>query len=214
MKIVVSILFILIIKLCGFCQSTEFFRTFDLGSNSSPSLGNLIEINNKIFLNGTINSPNRKILTIKTNLQGLLEDTNIIGTDTLNYYPGNFLQASNNSLLILGNLIEGPASKQYMLFIDTNLTKISDSTYANIFRTFWGNIKINQSYYFAGNTKYNNNGDSLTTYNMLFWKTDNNFNNISSNSIGIDSLQESYRCINAGFDNNLLIGGLTFKYNN
>jgi len=216
MRITFSILFIFVIKLSGLSQSTEFFKTYNLGSNSYPLLDNIIEINNNLYVNGVIRSPNQKILLLKANHIGNLTDTNIIGADTGNFYTGTFVQQSNNRILIPG-AYENTTTyiyRPYLLFIDTNIIKLSDSVYTNKFTSFEGNVKINQSYYFVGNTMYNNNGDSLPTLNILFWKTDSNFNKITSNSIGLYNITEGYGCISAGFDNNLLLGGLTFVNGN
>ena len=86
---------VFIFKFSGFAQSTEFFKTYDIGYDAFPVLGHLHEYNNSIYLNGTISDYNQKILIIKVSQNGLLTNTNIIGTDTVNYYPNNFLQISN-----------------------------------------------------------------------------------------------------------------------
>ncbi|MFH2142509.1 MAG: T9SS type A sorting domain-containing protein, partial [Bacteroidota bacterium] len=93
------------------------------------------------------------------------------------------------------------------------LNVLDDSLYSIIYKNFVGDAKINNSYYYTGYTFYDNNEDSLTGgTNSLFWKTDTNFNKISSNSIGGINYPDVCEEIQAGFDNNLLLGGLTMAH--
>ncbi len=217
MRLVFLILLLLIIaKFSGQAQSTEFFKTYDFGSTTYPIFNSTIQFNNNIYVHGKIKSPNQKILIVKADENGLVLDSNIIGEDTVSYFPCNFIIVSDNNILIVGNFVDAITSdeRQYMLFVDTNLVQTSDSAYANKLTYFWGNVKLNQNYYFGGATKYNNNGDSLTAYNVLFWKTDTNFNKTTSNSIGLENTLDGSYNITAGFDNNLLLGAITNKFNN
>lgn len=211
------ILFIFVIKFCGLCQPTKFNLTFNFGS-TLPSFGNIINKNNEIFVSASIKRNNPKILLCKYSYAGTLIDSAVFGINTGNYYPGNIIFTSNNSLSVLCSYEQTPSYivNQYILETDTEFVQLKDSLYSLCFRNFWGNAKINNNYYFAGNTHYNSYGDSLPSYNILFWKTDENLDSIFTKSYGIYSVFEGItgRGIVSGFDFNLIIGGVSLAINN
>ncbi len=210
MKIVFSILFLIVFKLSGLCQSTQFFKTYDYDSLSYPVLNSLIEVNNRFYINGNLrNTPNTKIFLVKTNNLGDVIDTAIFGADTGGYIIENFIVLNNSNLLLLSQHQNSLGIyKQYMLYIDTSLVMYNDSLYSIDYSLFFGHCRLKNSYYFIGPTWYDDNGDSLINLNIIFWKTDTNFNTTSTKSIGTIN-PDAASTIQLGFDNNLLIGAVS-----
>ena len=169
MKIIFFIAFIFIIKLSGFSQSTEFFKTY----NFNAKLFNLTEYNNSVYCNGNSMLANPKIFLLKTKLDGSFEDTATYGVDTGYYVLKNFVSLPNNKLIVLSQYVRSFSSyyKQYLLYIDTGLTKVKDSLYSINYLEFYGNVRINNNYYFTGGTSYDDNGDTIPKGNFLFLKT-------------------------------------------
>jgi hypothetical protein len=223
MRTVIILILLLAIKHSGLAQSTVFFKTYDFENNSSPTLNNVIEINNLFFLNGTIKQPNQKIFLIKVDNEGLLLDTSVLGIDTGKYYGGLFLPINSNRICALySQEYSSPSylTKQYNIYIDTNLVLIFDTLYNRPNTIFGPYTRIGNNYYFAGITALDNNDDTLYYYsgqlyfNGLIWKTDSNLNEITHNSIGLYNKQENLVDIEKGFDSNLLLGGLTLANGN
>ncbi len=210
MRIVFLILFIFIIKLSGLCQSTQFFRTYDWGSTSYPVLNMLIEINKSIYVNGGISDINsNKLVLLKTSNTGTVIDTAHFGKDSSGISIENFIILPDSDLLVLTQQIDlSGIYRQYMLYVDTNLAKYNDSLYSLYNSQFFGNCRINNRYYFTGPTWYDDYGDSLPQPNIRFWKTNTNFDTISTKSIGTVNPDLAWT-ITVGFDNNLLLGGLS-----
>ncbi|NSW46591.1 MAG: T9SS type A sorting domain-containing protein [Bacteroidales bacterium] len=153
---------------------------------------------------------NPKIFLLKTKSDGSFEDTATYGVDTGYYVLKNFISLPNNKLIILSQYQRSFLSifKQYLLYIDTGLTKVKDSLYPTINLEFYGNAKNNGNYYFTGGTSYDDNGDSIPKGNFLFLKTDSEFNIISRKSIGTINSDYPWGLIN-GYNNNLLFFGFT-----
>ncbi len=216
MRIIFSILLILIINLGGLSQSTRFFKTYDYGSTAYPIFLHVNEFNNRFYTNGVHrNVPNEKIFITKSDNLGNIIDTALFGVDTGSYNVENFIFLNNSKLLLLTQFQRSVMSikRQYMLYLDTNLVMYNDSLYPYKYSRFLGNCRINKSYYFTGPTWYNDIGDSLPQQNVVFWKTDTNFNTITTKSIGTVN-GDAGNIIKAGFDNNLLLGGLTLYNGN
>jgi hypothetical protein len=215
MRITISIFIVFFIRLSGFAQPVEFFRMYDFGTLSTPVLMNVYENNHKIYINGSINNSNQKIIVLKSDYWGTISDTLIIGLDTGTYYMGNFIETNGNKLYMLCDY-DSPlnASKEYVVLIDSMVNFISDSIYQKDNTCFWGNIKINNRYYFTGFTRYDSLGSLLSNYNMYFCKTDTNINIIKENSIGSVNYYDGSNTIALGFDNNLLLGGISLANGN
>jgi len=205
-KIIFFIAFIFIIKLSGFSQSTEFFKTY----NFNAKLFNLTEYNNSVYCNGNSMLANPKIFLLKTKLDGSFEDTATYGVDTGYYVLKNFVSLPNNKLIVLSQYVRSFSSyyKQYLLYIDTGLTKVKDSLYSINYLEFYGNVRINNNYYFTGGTSYDDNGDTIPKGNFLFLKTDSAFNIIQRKSVGTINSDYPWGIIN-GYDKNLLLFGFT-----
>jgi hypothetical protein len=206
----------------GLSQSTLYFNTYDFGAGANPVFVYPIETENGFIIQGQIKSPNTKNYFNKLSLNGNLIDNYIYGDSTSGTYiifpMINYIESKLLCNIGWENVSQGITSRTF-LEIDTSLQIIRDSTFF-INSNYLNNaylkrvIFLNNKLYFGGATYLNANGDSIYPFNFLFWKTDTNFNYITHKSIGVETAQEDLMSIQAGFDSNLLLGGLTLANGN
>jgi hypothetical protein len=199
----------------GHTQPTVFFRTYDLGISKNPVLCNVVSINKNIITTGFIKSPNQKLIILKTDSLTELNSNIIYGEDTGKYYIKGIVIINDT---ILMQLLEHENTNTYnvkpvLLFF--NNTIYYDSICENLFNSHFNKgLKSNDSFYFIGNTRYDNSGNELMYgTNYLFYKTNFFFEEEDKNSIGNTHLSEYCYDGVIGFDSNLLLGGVVLNGN-